>query len=626
VVCQPVSDPVPAAAGRSIKMESTRGARAAWFHFDAAARHGVDADNPALGDGTIDGVVISHSGEFDPVLKVMDPTAFALHLDGGLNGIVTAAAWVAACGQRSVDPARLIGSFGWDPVGSAATDGAPTDVVDQSLALIPDFAVWCRQSAPHVRGLTASTIAYHSAGAGPTQELALAAATGVEYIRRMVDGGLSIDDAARQITFRVAVGRDLFVEIAKLRQLRRIWSRIVEACGGDADSQRALIHAVTSPRCLTQRDPWVNMLRTTVESFAAVAGDADIISIFSFDQALGQSDDLGRRMASNIHAIMAEESHLHRLVDPAGGSYYVEELGRHMAQDAWSHFQRIEASGGMATAIATGEIARSIAPVATAQDELIAHRRTPVTGVSSFPNLAEEPVERPLLLRAEMAARIAPELDDFRRTTDPASSLADITTAVEADGADGRIMEAAVAAFGAGATIAQVASALGIQSVGGGETALGAKREAADFERLRDASDRHQDSTGQRPRAFLANMGPIPKHRLRSDFARNLLEAGGIETVRNEGFETVSTAVTAFERSGTQTAVLCSSDDIYESSATEIARALKQAGAATVVLAGAPGERETEWTEAGIDLFVFAGCNAREVLADLLRREGVSHD
>jgi methylmalonyl-CoA mutase len=474
--------------------------------------------------------------------------------------------------------------------------------------------------------LAVSTLPYHGAGAGPTQELAYATATGLEYLRRMVNTGMSVDDAARQIEFRVAIGRDLFVEIAKLRQLRRLWSRVIEACGGNDDSQRARIHAVTSPRCLTRRDPWVNMLRTTVESFAAVAGGADMITVLTFDHALGQPDDLGRRMASNIHAIMAEESHLHRLVDPAGGSYFVESLGRQMAHDAWEQFQAIEGADGMAAVLSNGEIAEAVSRVAIEQDERIAHRRTPVTGVSSFPNLAEIPVERLVLDRSEIAARIGPVLDGHRRETNPDAALTAVTSAVAAGVSDGRVMDAAVAAFEAGATIGQVATAVGTRSIGSRETALVGTREAANFERLRDASDLHLGTTGVRPRAFLASMGPIPMHRLRTDFSRNLLEAGGIEAISTDGFASVEDAVAAFGDSGTSTAVICSSDDYYATSAVDLAGALKQAGAETVVLAGRPGERESELRGAGIDVFIYAGCNALDVLGELLRRGGASHD
>jgi len=624
--CQLIAHPDPAEAGGLISEEIERGATAAWCRIDAAARCGMDGDDAGTAEFPVDGLVVSRAADFGPILDVVDPTRFAVHLDGGGNGIALAAAWVAACRDRNADLAKATGSFGWDPLGSLAADGTLPYGIDRSLELVPDLAAWAHHNTPRIRGLSVSTVPYHLAGASPIQELAFAAATGVDYLRRVIDAGMTLGDACRQLRFTVAVGRELFVEIAKLRVLRRVWSRVIEAFGGDGDCQRAPIHAVTSPRCLSRRDPWVNMLRTTVESFAAVAGGADTLSILTFDDALGRPEELGRRVASNVHAIMAEESHLHRLVDPAGGSYFVENTSDQMAHRAWHLFQKIEGLGGMTAAIRAGKITREVAGAASDQETLIANRRMPVTGVSSFANLAEEPVVRTSVGRNEIVARVAPLLEEHRQTHDPGAFLAALSEIAASPAGNGEVMESGVAAFTAGATVGQVAEAI----VAGGAptrvTPLPARREATDFERLRDASDARLESTGARPRAFLANMGPVPEHRLRADFTRNLLEAGGIETLGSGGFDTVEAATAAFAASGTTTAAICSSDERYVETASALARSLKDAGAGTVILAGRPASREAEWRDAGVDLFIFAHCDALAVLTRILRDQGVIHE
>ncbi len=459
-----------------------------------------------------------------------------------------------------------------------------------------------------MRALTVSTLPYQRAGADPVLELACATATGVEYLRQMVGAGIELQSAAGQIRWVIGIGRDLFVEATKLRVLRRLWARVIEAFGGAASWPVGPIHAVTSPHCLSRRDPWVNMLRATVESTAAVIGGADCLTVLPFDSAIGVSDDFGRRMAANVHAIMREESQLHRIIDPAGGSFFVESLAEDMAQAAWSRFQKIEAGGGMATALTDGVIHRAVANAAAEQKDLLATRRWPVTGVSTYPNLDETPVLRPSGERpaAEPQPPQGPRLEDLPWLASP--------------------VEAAVDALSTGANLIQVAAAIRGSAAPTIVSPCAARREAADFERLRDASDRWLDTRGSRPRAFLANIGAVSDFRMRAEFARNLLEAGGIEVVTGNGFESIDESVTAFVASGVFTAVICSSDEVYATSMPDLASALRENGARTVLLTGNPGQHEEAWRRAGIDHFLNTACDARAILTDVLQAEGVIDD
>ncbi len=190
---------------------------------------------------------------------------------------------------------------------------------------------------------TVDATIYHDAGASDADELAVATAVGVAYLRALTDAGLSIDEAFAAVEFRFAVTADQFLSIAKLRAARQIWARVAELSGARDRGQHQ--HAVTSRAMMTHRDPWVNMLRTTIACFAAAVGGADAITVLPFDAAIGLPDDFARRIARNTHAILHDESSLGRVVDAAGGSGYVETITAQLAEKAWAEFTAHRARG-----------------------------------------------------------------------------------------------------------------------------------------------------------------------------------------------------------------------------------------------------------------------------------------
>lgn len=245
-----------------------------------------------------------------------------------------------------------------------------------------------------VRAVTVDAAALHNLGASASQELAGALAAGVAYLRLLTESGLSTADALRQLSFRFAADDDQFATIAKLRAARRLWARVAEVVGAP-DAGAATIHAVTSKAMMSQRDPWVNMLRTTLAAFAAGVGGADTVLVETFDAAIdgglpGTAVTFSRRMARNTQLLLLEESHLGRVVDPSGGSWFVEDLTDQLAQQAWAKFQELESLGGFVAA--REHLRTQIAEIADRRADDIAHRRTALTGVNEFPNLAETPL------------------------------------------------------------------------------------------------------------------------------------------------------------------------------------------------------------------------------------------
>ncbi|RFS82467.1 methylmalonyl-CoA mutase [Actinomadura spongiicola] len=303
-------------------------------------------------------------------------------LDAGTRTAEAADAFLALAAERG-NTAEASGNLGADPLGLAARTGTPGSL-DEAATL----AARCVREFPRLRAVVADGTPYHDAGGADAEELGAAVAAGVAYLRALTGAGLSVDEAFGQIEFRLAVHADQFASIAKLRAARRLWARVAEVCGAAAGTS-ARIHAVTSSAMMTRRDPWVNMLRTTLAAFAAGVGGADAVTVQPFDARLGLPDDFARRIARNTQTLLLEESSLARVVDPAGGSWYVESLTEGLARAAWAWFTEIEKAGGLAAALASGLVADRIAATWARRRADIARRRAPLTGVSEFPHLAE---------------------------------------------------------------------------------------------------------------------------------------------------------------------------------------------------------------------------------------------
>ncbi|MEV1064875.1 methylmalonyl-CoA mutase family protein [Streptomyces sp. NPDC050263] len=309
-------------------------------------------------------------------------------LDAGREVESAAGELLRIYAERGVGAEAARGNLGADPLGHEARTG-------EALEFAPTarLARRCAEGYPGLRALTVDALPYHEAGGSAAQELGCSLATGVACLRELTEAGLSVGQACAQLEFRYAATADQFLTIAKLRAARRLWARVAQACGApEAGAQRQ--HAVTSPVMMTRRDPWVNMLRTTIATLAAGAGGADSVTVLPFDDALGLPDAFARRIARNTSTILIEESHLSRVIDPAGGSWYVERLTDELAHAGWEFFQGIEQAGGQAAALRSGAIRERLAETWSVRSAKLAKRREPVTGVSEFPHLAEKPVVR----------------------------------------------------------------------------------------------------------------------------------------------------------------------------------------------------------------------------------------
>lgn len=307
-------------------------------------------------------------------------------LEAGADYVAAAEAMLALVAEVETDQrATLSVDLGADPLTAALSDRrAPAldDVVGVASRLTGERGV---------RAITVDGPAFHNLGANATWELAAGIAAAVAYLRVLTESGLPVAAALGQISFRLAADDDQFMTIAKMRAVRQLWARVAEVVG-EPDAGGAIVHAETSLPMMTQRDPWVNMLRCTLAAFGAGVGGADTVLVFPFDIAIpggfpGTARSFARRIARNTQLLLLEESHVGRVLDPAGGSWFVEDLTKRLAEGAWEHFQAVEARGGFVDA--RDYIADEIADIAARRADDIAHRRTAITGVNEFPNLTE---------------------------------------------------------------------------------------------------------------------------------------------------------------------------------------------------------------------------------------------
>ncbi|TWH22367.1 methylmalonyl-CoA mutase family protein [Prauserella rugosa] len=310
-------------------------------------------------------------------------------LEAGADYVAAAEALLAVHAEHGVPDGEVGGVLGADPIGLHARTGTAHD-----LAPAADLAARVAARYPLLRTVVADGLPFHQAGGSDAQELGATIAAGVAYLRALTDAGLDVDTAAAQLEFRFAATADQFLTIAKLRAARRLWARVAEVSGASETGAAMRQHAVTSPAMFTRRDPWVNMLRTTIACFAAGVAGVDAVTVLPFDDALGRPEELSLRVARNTQSILQEETKLAGVVDPAGGSWYVEKLTDELAHAAWDEFTSIEKAGGITAELESGALAARLAETWNARSARIATRKDPITGVSEFPAADEELLER----------------------------------------------------------------------------------------------------------------------------------------------------------------------------------------------------------------------------------------
>jgi len=601
-----------------------RGQNALNVLLDIATLKGLDPDSAQAGEVGACGLSLACLSDVETAFKGIMPEAISFHIRSGCSGLAVGSIFFAWLKKLGADIKKVKGSLGMDPYAVQAAAGVLPDSLNNLFNEQASLAKFCAKEAPGIQAVNVSTLPYHKAGASAVQELGIALATGAAYLDALTERGLSVDDAAKQIRFSFCIGPNFFMEIAKLRAARTLWAQVVKAFGGSEDAQKITMHARTGSYNKTRKDPYVNMLRTTTEALSGVIGGIDSLCVSHFDEVTRLPDEFSRRISRNTQIILQEECELTGVADPAGGSWAVEWLTNEVSQKAWDFFQEIETAGGMSEVLSSGFIAERLKKTDAEVNAQLNQRRVSLVGTNVYPNLEEKELEARVPDYAELRQIRAKEIANTRLELDEDAD-AKVMEALGKilDAGEEALVPALVDAVLTGATIGEISKTLRSEAIPEEAiTPLPSVRLAQKYEALRDASKKYEEKNGRRPAIFLCNLGPLRRHKLRADFAKGFFQTGGFEIISPKGFESPEDAVAALAESGAGITVVCGTDDDYAEHFGDYARAIKSAlPNVRVVLAGFPGEKESDYRAAGMDDFIFVKSNNYEVnhtyLADL---------
>ena len=456
------------------------------------------------------------------------------------------------------DNKNVVASVATDPIGTFVLKG----VLDNNALANLKALVEKAKAVPNFRTIAVHGKFFANSGASIVQELGFALAQGAEYLTRLTDAGVSIDDAAKAIKFNMGVGNNYFMEIAKLRAGRLLWAKIVDAYGlNSKEAAKMIVHSETNRYNKTIYDPYVNMLRTQTEAMSAALGGAHSVTVLPFDAVYEDPTEFSERIARNQQILLKEESHFDKIADPSAGSYYIETLTESIADQAWKLFLEVEEKGGFVAAFQEGFIQSEIKAMAEQRDKRVAQRRDNILGTNQFPNFNEQ-------------------LDA---------------------GFDGSVFEPVDL------------------SVEGAEVeTLKPYREAQAFEALRYATDMYAKEN-KRPLAFMLTIGNLTFRKARAQFSCNFFAVAGFDVLDNNGFATVEEGVAAAKAAGADIVVVCSSDDEYAEIAPKVAGQLDDE---ILVVAGAPKCMD-ELKEKGITNFIHVKTNILEELKEYQKKLGI---
>ncbi len=555
------------------------------------------------------GVAINTADDVKTALASVDVDAISTYWQCGPSCVPIAALVIAAAEQSGVSSNKLSGGFENDPLGQLVSHGTLRQSFQSrfdSMAALTDYAA---KNAPQLHTIAVKGDVYHNAGATATQELGYIISTLVCYIEEMKSRGLAPEIVLPRVRITLSVGSDYFMEIAKIRAARWLWSKVAAAYG--VENAPVHIHACTSKWNKTTYDAHTNMLRVTSEAFAAVVGGVDSLHIGPYDEISGKSDEFSRRIARNIHTILREECGLDQVIDPAGGSTYIEWLTDQLAAKSWEIFQGVEKQGGMIAALESGSVQQAVEAVCKAKFKNIRRRKDKIVGSNMYPDLKGKKLEIH-----------APECTAGQPVPGaPPPQSIEITAS-----ADASMVEQAIAAAKNGASKISIAIAIGLTNSEGAPSvaALTSHRAAEEYEALRDASAAFSAKTGAAPSILQLNIGPSRKYRLRADWTAAFFEAAGFAIDGARDFKNNDDAIAALTSSPATIAVITSDDATYQESVTTLAAAVKAAKPnVTLLVAGAPGENEAAWRAAGVDDFVNVRSNNYELNEQLLKKAGV---
>lgn len=624
-ICQDLPYPLAEDFNDALLHDLQRGQTAVSMPLDMATKLGQDADYARpehVGEG---GVSISGLKSISRALASVDLDKYPLYIDAGYSSLPVLITLAAYMQRSGFSPAKVNGMIAADPLGWLAAYGELPYALEDAFAELKITTEWLRREKSGLRSILVSGLPYHNAGASDTQELAFMIAAATVYIDELVNRGLTPDEVFSSITFQFGTGPHFFMQIAKFRAAKAVWKTVADAYGVKGDAAKMNIHARTGAWNKTKYDPYVNMLRTATESFSAVVGGVDRLTTAPFDEPFGPPDEFSRRISRNTQIILNEEAHLSQVVDPAGGSYYIESLTAEFAEKTWELFQGVEKDGGLLKALQNGKPHEMIKEVTDCRSKDIAKRKSVLVGINMYANPTEEKKEDRVIDHAAVVKKRADYLQKFRVSGDSAKHNGILNQLQELSDNDtvARI-DKGVEALVAGATLGEVARAARASAAAAVTVdPLPPFRAAAMFEEMRDASRDYKARTGSLPKVFLATMGPLKEFKGRADFSRGFFETGGFEVVYPNGFGSPADAAKAAAEAKADAVVICSIDEKYPELVPPLVKELRSAmSEVTIALAGYPKDQVEQHKANGVDEFIFLGADVHELLSKLLKKIG----
>jgi methylmalonyl-CoA mutase len=602
----------------ALRNDIERGQNSIFLSLDYAAKNGLDPDFAKEGEVGMEGVSICNLDDFCNALIDVNLKKYPIYINAGFGGYHSMLLFSAYLKKQGIDKKLIKGGFEIDPLGYAVTYGELPLQLDKVFDCVSKVTKWTDKNIPDFKTLNINSLPYHNAGASAVQELAFSLATAVEYINQLLDRGHNINKIANKITFTFGIGSFYFMEIAKLRASRLLWSKIIKEYGGNEESQKMFVNAKTSYHNQTLYDPYVNMLRTTTETFSAIVGGADSISSNPFDEAFGLPDEFSRRIARNTQIVLKEESHLDTLIDPAGGSYYIEKLTEDVANKTWNLFIEIQNKGGMLKALIEGFPQTETEKTDTDRKKDFSKRKSVLVGTNMYANLKEEKLEFKTPDYKNIYEKRCEQVKKFKSSNNTTDILINIKK-VQSEKPE-ELIEACIDAIIQGATIGTISKALKF----GNEEPVSIKpikihRASEIFEEVRDKALEYKNRNGFTPKIFLATMGPVSRHKARADFSRGFFEVGGFDVIYKKGFETTDEAIIEAINSGAKIVTICSTDDTYPELVPALAKELKEKiKDVKIILAGYPKDFVEKFKQDGIDDFIFIGADVYQINKKLL--------
>ena len=486
--------------------------------FDLPTHRGYDADNPrVVGDVGKAGVSVCSMLDMNILFSgiPLDQMSVSMTMNGAVLPVL--AFFIVSGEEQGVDKKIMAGTIQNDILKEFMVRNTYIYPPDMSMRIIGDIFEYTTKYMPKFNSISISGYHMQEAGAPADIELGYTLADGLEYIRTGIKAGLAVDDFAKRLSFFWAIGKNYFMEIAKMRAARVLWAKIVKSFDAKNDKSMALrTHSQTSGWSLTAQDPFNNIARTAMEAMGAALGHTQSLHTNALDEAIALPTDFSARIARNTQLYIQDETSVCKIIDPWGGSYYVEALTNEIIRRAWAHIQEVEALGGMAKAISTGLPKMRIEEAAARRQAQIDSGIESIVGVNKYRLEKEDPLQILAIDNTAVRQAQVERLEKLRAERNPDDvrrCLEGITKAAESRD-NGNLLEAAVDAARARASLGEISDA--VEKVSGRFQAVihtisgvysSEFTDKTELDRAREMADEFEELTGRRPRIFVAKMG-----------------------------------------------------------------------------------------------------------------------